>query len=82
MGYFATTVSMRWATVRIVPGTIASVDKLFYPSVPTLQFNQRIEPRIYVPAGAIRPDVSNLLLASTQGLFGVVEELFDGPSIC
>jgi hypothetical protein len=71
---------MRWSTIWIVPRAIASVDQLFRRSIPRLQFDQAVEPNIDDPAGDIRPDISNLLLASTPGLLGVVEELFDRPS--
>jgi hypothetical protein len=49
-------------------------------SIPTLRFDQRVDPSVEVPAGDVGPDVVNLFLTSTRGFFDVAEKLFDRPT--
>ncbi len=68
------------SAIGIVPRSILAINYLDRFLIPELQLNQRVEPSVDVPARYVRPQVPNLLLASTPDLFRVVKELLDRPA--
>jgi hypothetical protein len=76
----ASAIRVRSASVRIVPGTVRTVGELGLISIPSAEFDQRIHPLVQVPASDVRPDVANLLLASTPDFLHVVEVFFNRPA--